>query len=400
MTPDRDLVRVGSRVAAPGRRFRRRTTIRSDRPTFTPATGAGPTATHVTREVFHPLPAHVREMRLHLSLAKVALPLVALFSLLMAAAVVFLPPGIKGETGESHAQHPTAPRMVFPTVLQQRIARPTNAEWKEPAATVSVGERFYVLDAGNNRVLETDARGEVSRVFDGGSDARLKDARPSALATDGSRLFVAAFLAGEVLTIEPASGQVVGSIAVPREPSDNEPARPVGLAVGANGNLYVSDGANRKLVVLAPDGSLVKTVRARDPESRGQGFAAPGAVTVDGAGNIYVVDIGDLRVIELAPDGSFVREFGRTTSGQPVLSRPKGIAVDGRGNVFVSDALGANIKVYDPAGVYLGVIGREETGDWTAGSVLQAPAGLAVAGDRLIVTDRLAGLLVFDLPPA
>lgn len=400
MTPDRSSSRVSTRVAAPGRRFRRRTTIQTDRPTFAPATGAGPVATNVTREIFHPLPAHVREMRLHLSLAKLALPVVAAFSLLMAAAVVFLPPGIKGETGEGHAQHPTAPRMVFPTVLQQRIARPMNGDWKEPSAAVVAGDRFYILDAGNGRILETDASGEVSRVFDGNTDPRLRDVRPAALATDGSQLYVAGFLAGQVFVVSPAAGRVVGAIAVPRDEADSEPPRPVGLAVGPNGNLYVSDGANRKLVVLTPDGSLVTTVRARDPESRGQGFAAPGAVTVDAAGNIYVVDIGDLRVIELAPDGSFVREFGRAKPGQPVLSRPKGIGVDANGNVFVSDALGANVKVYDRSGAYAGVIGREETGDWTAGTMLQAPAGVTVSGGRLIVTDRLAGLFVFELPPA
>lgn len=389
--------RSPSRVITPVRRFRRRTTLQPDRPTFAPSTGAVPGAAHVTRIISHPLPAHVREMRLHLSLAKMALPVAATLSLVLAAAVIFLPPGLKGEAGEGEASVPPAPRMIFPTVLESQVSHPAGVDWKEPSAAVAVGERFFVIDA-NNRIIETDGGGQAGRTLDGNSDPALKDAHLAALATDGSYLYAASNLAAAVLVVDPASGKVGRTISLPQESGDLEQPRPVGLATGANGNLYVSDGANRKLLILSSAGELIRSVRAHDPESKGLGFAAPGALAVDAQGNIFVLDIGDLRVVQLAPDGSFVREFGKAQPGQPVLSRPKGIAVDAKGDVLVSDALGANIKVYDGAGKYVGVIGREETGDWTAGSMLQSPAGLTVNGDRLVVADRLAGLFVFRLP--
>jgi sugar lactone lactonase YvrE len=103
-------------------------------------------------------------------------------------------------------------------------------------------------------------------------------------------------------------------------------------------------------------------------------------------------------VVELSPGGAFIKEFGNLGDTAGTLSRPKGVAVDAGGRVFVSDGLQAAVEVFAPDGTYLGVIGRRDPHDPSSGSLFLVPAGLALAGDRLLVTDRFAGLVTFDLP--
>jgi anti-sigma factor RsiW len=74
--------------------------------------------------------------------------------------------------------------------------------------------------------------------------------------------------------------------------------------------------------------------------------------------------------------------------------------VDASGRVFVSDGLLAAVEVFAPDGTYLGLIGRRDPDDLSSESLFVAPAGLSLTGDRLLVTDRFAGLLAFDLPPS
>lgn len=74
--------------------------------------------------------------------------------------------------------------------------------------------------------------------------------------------------------------------------------------------------------------------------------------------------------------------------------------MDASGRVFVSDGLLAAVEVFAPDGTYLGLIGRRDPDHPSSGLLFVAPAGLSLAGDRLLVTDRFAGLVAFDLSPS
>ncbi|MBS9534900.1 protein kinase [Mycobacterium sp. M1] len=100
--------------------------------------------------------------------------------------------------------------------------------------------------------------------------------------------------------------------------------QPQGIAVDANGTVYVSDFNNR--VVKLTAGSNAETVL---PFS---GLSYPEGVAVDSGGNVYVADRGNDRVLEL-PSGASAQKV-LPFSG---LNDPDGVAVDGTGTVYVTD---------------------------------------------------------------
>jgi len=255
---------------------------------------------------------------------------------------------------------------------------------------------MYVLDTGNNRILVQDQSGAVLRII-GSADLGTSLQRPMALATDGQRLYFANTPASQILVLAP-DGTVVRSVNLPPAAADGPPARPVGLTVRPDGGIIVTDTDNNRVLFYGEDGRLQTTVGG----TRGagsNGFNAPGGIATDTAGSVYVVDILNGRVVKLSEDGSFVRQFGHLGDTGSALSRPKDVAVDATGNVYVSDGLLAVIQVFSADGDYLGFIGRVDPGDANSRSLFVAPAGLTVVGDTLYVVDRFAGLFTFRLEP-
>lgn len=294
-------------------------------------------------------------------------------------------------------------RVVYPSSLLWQMSEPVDEEWLMPTAAVAVGDELVVVDTGNNRILKVDEAGRVLATFDVTSTPGLSLRMPMALASDGGRLFVANSSGAEVLVLD-LSGRVEAVLSL-RPGANERMPRPIGVAVTLDGGIVVSDADNHRVLRLNKDGEVLWSAGAGIRAGGAEGFNVPGALAVDRAGYIYVVDTLNGRVVELSPKGSFVREFGRLGDAAGTLSRPKGVAVDGEGRVFVSDGLLAAVEVFAPDGTYLGLIGRRDPTDPSSDSLFVAPAGLALVGKRLLVTDRFAGVIAFDLsgaasPPA
>jgi sugar lactone lactonase YvrE len=131
---------------------------------------------------------------------------------------------------------------------------------------------------------------------------------------------------------------------------------PYGIAVDGEGNAYLADGGNNRVVKVPANGGAQASI--------GTGLVSPMAVAVDGAGNLYIADIDNNRVVEVSADS------GTQTAFASALSSPSGVAVDGVGNVYIAEY--ANGKVVEmPAG------GGAPT---TVASDLYHPYGLAVDG--------------------
>ena len=302
----------------------------------------------------------------------------------------------------SPTRHPSRERAaVFPAALSQHLAAPTFADgsapggYAQPADAGQLDGLTFVLDTGNNRILGQDQSGAVLRVIGGPSEGQPSLQRPMALATDGRCLYVANTGASQVLVLEP-DGSIVKTVDLPPAASDGRAARPVGLAVRPDGGLVVTDPDNNRVLFFGNDGQL-QTTLGGSRAAGSSGFNAPGGVAVDGAGFVYVVDILNGRVVKLSQDGGFLRQFGHPGDTAGTFSRPKDVAVDSSGNVYVSDGILAAIQVFNAEGDYLGFIGRTDPGDARSRSLFVAPAGLTVAGDTLYVMDRFAGLFAFRL---
>ena len=70
---------------------------------------------------------------------------------------------------------------------------------------------------------------------------------------------------------------------------------PNGVAVDADGDVYITDAGNRRVLKLAP-GSTSHTVLPFT------GLNSPGGVAVDASGNVYVADAMRARVVNLRRD--------------------------------------------------------------------------------------------------
>ena len=165
---------------------------------------------------------------------------------------------------------------------------------------------------------------------------------------------------------------------------------PAGIAVTDGGEIWLSDMANHRVVLLNDRGELQGVIGEGTASSGESGLNTPGGLALDGLGNLYIADTGNGVVKQYSPLGVFLGAFGEGR-----LSRPRAVAVDAAGNVFVSDEELAAVLAFGPDGGYLGSIGGESAAGKDSGSSLQAPLGLRFDGDLLYVVDRLSGLLVF-----
>jgi sugar lactone lactonase YvrE len=133
---------------------------------------------------------------------------------------------------------------------------------------------------------------------------------------------------------------------------------PGGLVVDSSGNLYFTDGDND--VVRKVSNGVITTVAGNGaigfggdggPATNAQ-FWGPTAVAVDSAGNLYITD-GDNRRIRKVSNGTITTVAGNGAYGfsgdngpaaNAELDGPKGIAVDSAGNLYITDNLNDRIR--------------------------------------------------------
>jgi len=129
----------------------------------------------------------------------------------------------------------------------------------------------------------------------------------------------------------------------------------VGMAMDANGNLYISDSGHERVRKVTPAG-IISTVAggATLPNFTGDGgpatsagLFAPAGVAVDSAGNLYIADplVGRVRKVDLSGNISTVAgtgTVGYSGDGGPATSAqilsPIGLAVDAKGNLYIAES--------------------------------------------------------------
>ena len=148
-------------------------------------------------------------------------------------------------------------------------------------------------------------------------------------------------------------------------------SHPDALAIGPDGNLYVTDFSQR-VTVISPAGAVLR--RWGQPGSGPGEFkfisADPATptdvaanITVGPDGNVYVSDSGNARVQVFTPQGRFIRQFGSFGSGKGQFLRPFDLVVDGAGNVYVADDQAETVSKFSPVGKVAWTIGGTASTD-------------------------------------
>jgi hypothetical protein len=209
--------------------------------------------------------------------------------------------------------------------------------------------------------------------------------------------------------------------------SANSLADPTGSVLDSNGNLYVGDTGNNR-VLFYPRGSTTPTrvygqggSFTTNGNNQG-GISAnslnnPYAVALDSSGNLYICDLLNSRVL-FYPAGSTTatRVYGQNGSfttntannggvSANSLNNPYGVALDSSGNLYVADS-GNNRVLFYPAGSTTATQVYGQGGSFTTGTAnnggissnsLYEPLGVVLdsSGDLYVADEKNNRVLVY-----
>jgi hypothetical protein len=201
---------------------------------------------------------------------------------------------------------------------------------------------------------------------------------------------------------------------------------PQDVAVNAQGDVFIADTYNNRVVKVTPQGQIVAVAGDGVAGYSGDGglgaFAElnePTGLALDAQGNLYIADSANnvIRRVDaktgiittVAGDyaadqasnglGGFSGDSGPATSAQ--LNDPQGVAVDGAGDLFIADTFNNAIREVTPAGIISTVVnsasanggappaGGESSGVAPTASKLNTPYDVAVdqSTDDLYIAD-------------
>ncbi len=181
---------------------------------------------------------------------------------------------------------------------------------------------------------------EFTAVFSGAQSvvALGSGVAPSGVALDSSgNVYVADDTNNQVVKAGWSSRESGGvfAVSVVASSAANGLGGVLGVAVDANGNVYIADAANNRVVKMTPSGSSYTLGVVANAASNG--LNDPTAVAVDASGNVYIADTGNTRVLkETVSGGSYTQSVVASS-----LLGPRGVAVDAAGGVYIADVNGA-----------------------------------------------------------
>ena len=187
-------------------------------------------------------------------------------------------------------------------------------------------------------------------------------------------------------------------------------AAPYGVAVDANGNVYIADFVNHQIRKVNISGVITTFAGTPALGFSGDGGAATSAqlnypigVAADGAGNIYIADNANHRIRKVNNAGIISTFAGTGVSGfsgdgsaanLAQIDGPMGVATDPAGNVYIVDAGNDRIRKVNISGVISTIAGTGVggfSGDGAAANLAQInnPSG--------VVVDAIGNIYISDM---
>ena len=112
---------------------------------------------------------------------------------------------------------------------------------------------------------------------------------------------------------------------------------PSDLKISTDGNLYISDSGNNRIVVINSDLTLSRMIEHFENEGKEDGFSNPSGLFVTERGHLYICDQSNHRIIELDKNDKLVRIISKPADDllpENYNFSPSHIAVDGWGRIY------------------------------------------------------------------
>ena len=244
------------------------------------------------------------------------------------------------------------------------------------AVTLDGNDRMYVADTGNNRIQWSTDNGTTWANFAVIGSGLNQVRAPQGVALDSAgNLYVSDTGNGRVLRF---AGGVPGlaTVLATNGVASGQVASPRGLIVDSTFRLFVCDTGNSRVLRIANANTTVSGTSGVAIATAGSALNkvnAPQGITIDGNGDLYVADTGNNRIL-------------KWRNANPTVAGSSAMALTGSGLGQVSAAEGVTVTQF-VAGPYVGgpmlIVGdtgnnRIEgrfipTGSWT---LIGAPNGL------------------------
>ncbi|HMQ30790.1 MAG TPA: TIGR03663 family protein [Chloroflexaceae bacterium] len=282
---------------------------------------------------------------------------------------VWLRKDLAGGAGAA-ASGPATPELRL--VAQASAELPPVGGGGGPTGAAAGEGTLYLADTGGHQIHVYDGQGQLERSLGGYGSEPGQLYEPRGLAVDGEgNLYVADTWNARIVKYSP-QGQVV--------------------ATWGSGEQDLADGRRATIT----DGDPARN------EASPLGLFGPRGVAVDGEGNVYIADTGNKRIVVTDGEGEFRYQFGAAGAEPGQFNEPTGVAVDGQGNVYVADTWNGRVQVFAPDGS--GRVGSVpivvwDVGGWSANtyddpSIAASPDGtvyVSVPSRNQVVAFNLRG---------
>jgi acetyl esterase/lipase/DNA-binding beta-propeller fold protein YncE len=160
---------------------------------------------------------------------------------------------------------------------------------------------------------------------------------------------------------------------------------PIGIAINAADEIFVSDFYNDRVQKFSTEGKLLGVI----PVS-----PTPGGIAIGNSGEIYLSHFAEKKREERTTDrisvydstGKLLREWGRTGSEDGEFDCPGGMAISRDGRVYVADQTNRRVQVFDPQGKLLFKWGEYGTKEGQFGGNVSIRS--RVGGPQFLAFDR------------
>jgi sugar lactone lactonase YvrE len=119
-------------------------------------------------------------------------------------------------------------------------------------------------------------------------------------------------------------------------------------------DVYVSDYGNSRIQRFDRNLNFVATLYTRDNPDQNARFGYPRGVAVSSQGDLFVLDGENIRIVKVNAFNKIERVFGNVDAGAEQLADPKEIVTDGSDKIYIVD--GDALKAFDVFGNPVGTL--------------------------------------------